>query len=944
MTGLLNAIPAEAELALVLVQHLARDHHSVLPDLLRTHTGFTVVAATDDLRLEPRHVYVIPPDASMTVSDGSLRVRQGPPQGPHEGTVDALFHSVAAEYQERAIGVILSGSAHDGAAGIRAIKAAGGLTIVQEPTEAGVDGMPRAAIATGAVDAVLPLEQIGRHLVRLSKQTFSRAEGADSAAVDLPLLQQVFHLLRRASGVDFSNYKVATLRRRIERRMLLHRQSDLAEYVTKLAGDVEELARLQEELLIHVTSFFREPDSYLALRDSAFPRLLANRIPEGPVRFWVPGCSTGEEVYSLAMVALEILGKEGGTTTLQIFGTDVSESTIEKARAGAYPLEIAADVSPERLHRFFTRFDGGYRINKDVRDRCVFARQDVTRDPPFSKLDLIVCRNLLIYLNQATQRRVLSVFHYALRPEGILMLGRSENIGALADLFGIVDKRYQLYGKKKVGSAHQDVAFPPLPPLPHPRSLAGLVPRGIGPAVTSEGWDAQSDANRFLLDRYAPPAVIVDAEHRVLRSRGSTGSFLELPSGEVSVDVLRMARPELAHPLRTALQEARTSGRPASKEQIRMKLEGRPVRLALQVVPVGRGDSRQFMVLFEEQPKGGRARPADKGGTTAKKKAATSRSNIERDLADTRHQLQSIIDDLAASNEELQSANEEILSSNEELQSTNEELDTAKEEMQSTNEELSTLNDELHARNEELSTLNSDLLNLLSSVQIPIVMVSRDLRIRRFTPAAERVMNIIPSDVGRPIGHLKPNFFCPDLEGLITEVIDTMSIRGRHVDGIDGRSFTLQIRPYQNVDNRIDGAVVVMFDVSDAQNQAVALEVALEVAKTTGDASPEAILILDGDLKVLRANRAAREQLRLANEVDGQYLYDLTQGRWDTSALQRLLERVLPEKQNVVGFAIDRVFENGDRTKLLIDARRIESGRRKQGLIILVVRAGRHAS
>ena len=400
MTGLLRAIPAETELALVLVQHLAPDHHSILPDLLSTHTSFTVVAASDELRLEPRHVYVIPPDASMTVVDGSLRVRQGPPQAPHEGTVDALFHSVASEYKERAIGVILSGSANDGAAGIREIKAAGGLTIVQEPNEAGVDGMPRAAIATGAVDAVLPLEEIGRYLVRLSKQSFSREEAADSAPVELPLLQKVFHLLRRASGVDFSNYKVATLRRRIERRMLMHRQTDLSEYVTKLEADTEELARLQEELFIHVTSFFREPDSFWPCATRRFRVSWPTAFPRAPCASGSPAARPARRSTRWRSRSSELLGDERGTASPSRSSAPTSARRPSSRRAaGVYPAEhrrrrVARAPAPvlHQVRRRLPHQQGGPR-------RCVFARQDVTRDPPFSKLDLVVCRNLLIYLS-----------------------------------------------------------------------------------------------------------------------------------------------------------------------------------------------------------------------------------------------------------------------------------------------------------------------------------------------------------------------------------------------------------------------------------------------------------------------------------------------------------------------------------------------------------------
>jgi two-component system CheB/CheR fusion protein len=936
LSSLLRAIPGDAPLALVLVQHLARDQPSILPGLLANTTKLQVVLARDEQQIEARHVYVIPPDARMTVSDGHLRVRPSALQREAEGTVDALFRSVAEHYKERAIGVVLSGSAHDGAAGIKEIKRAGGVTMAQEPEQATVDGMPRAAIATGSIDAVLPVEEIGDELVRLSKHPFFSGVGAveSEAPEDAPHLQRTFALLRRTTGIDFNSYKTPTLKRRIERRMALHRLSSLGDYVATLNHDTEELHRLSEELLIHVTSFFREPASYEALEQSVFPRLLSHRPGDSPIRFWVPGCSTGEEVYSLAMVVLEFLDQRAEDVTLQIFGTDVSETTIEKARAGIYPASIATEVSPARLRRFFIPFEGGHRINKAVRDRCVFARQDVTRDPPFSKLDLIVCRNLLIYLNQPTQRKVIGVFHYALRPDGVLMLGRSETIGPLTDLFAVSDKKFQLYGKK-AGRGHPVMDFPRTQQLPPPPSKkAAAKPPSRQPAQ----WDSQSDANRFLLDRYAPPAVVVDGDLRIIRTRGSTGPFLELPSGDMTVDILKMVRPELAYAMRGALGEARSRRRTASKKGVRFKVEGRARVVDLHVVPLGADETRQFLVLFEEHS-GAKASGARTAAKKSMKGSGGPAAALEGELADTRHQLQSIIDDLGAANEELQSANEEVLSSNEELQSTNEELDTAKEELQSTNEELNTLNDELRGRNEELSTVNSDLSNLLSSVQIPIVMVTRDLRIRRFTPAAEKVLNIIPSDLGRPIGHLKPNFTCPDLDSLITEAVDTVSVREREVEGTDGRVFGLQIRPYLSLDNRIDGAVVVLFDVSSVQDQAAALEVASATGEALISTMREPILLLDSDLKVQRANRAflAAFQVRQA-DTEGRLVYDLGDGQWNSPELRRLLEEVLPDNKNFEGFAVEHDFPDIGRKKMLLDARRIEAGRRKQGVILLILR------
>jgi two-component system CheB/CheR fusion protein len=947
-SGLLRHLAPTSPMALLLVQHLSPEHKSILPELLENVTTMPVEKARDRLHIEPGHIYVIPPDAVMTVVDGSLRVtsRADSRLADGVGPVDALFRSVAEVYRQHAVGVVLSGSGTDGAAGTALIKEAGGVVLAQTPDEAEIDGMPRAAIATGAVDAVMPVAEIGEQLVRLAGHPFFRREPSElEPELELPSAagyrRRIFQLLKRAAGVDFNNYKLPTLTRRIQRRMALHRISTLGDYATLIERDARELHRLQADLLIHVTSFFREPDSFLALAQNVLPDMIRNHS-DLPFRVWVPGCSTGEETYSLVMVILECLGERTEQMPLQVFSTDVSETTIEQARAGAYPASIAADVSPDRLRRFFTPLNGGYRINKAVRDCCVFARQDVTRDPPFSRLDLIVCRNLLIYLKQPTQRKVMGVFHYALNADGILMLGRSETAGPGADLFTILDKRHQIYSRK-AGYARMEIDFTPVSPAEPP-----LMPTDKPPRPSRSGsneWDAQTDANRFLLDHYAPPALIIDSASKIVRSRGNTSRYIEIPSGDVTLDVVKMVRPELLFAVRSVVQEAQSSGKAAMRTGVRLTVERQPTLVDLHAVPIGgNSEGRQVMLIFEE-PRGGKAtgkpapsrRDREPGGGDGARSSKRMVADLQVELVETRQQLQGIIDDLGAANEELQSANEEVLSSNEELQSTNEELDTAKEELQSTNEELSTLNDELHGRNDELSRVNSDLVNLLGSVQIPIVMVSQDLKIRRFTPAAEKTLNIIPSDVGRPIGHLKPNFVCPDLEALIAQVVDSVTTYDGEVDTTDGRKLAMQIRPYKTVNNQIDGAVLALFEVPAGRLQEAATSMGeLEDAFLAVASRPT--LLLDGQRRLVKANAAFCKDLGVSlASVRNRALDDLKFVDWNPLELRRLLDERLTADGGFDEIDLATDPSRFGRHCVRVRARRVEGGARTGGTTILSV-------
>ncbi len=709
--------------------------------------------------------------------------------------------------------------------------------------------------------------------------------------------------------------------------MVLHRLSDLASYVRLAQESAGELEHLHDDILIHVTSFFRDPESFEVLRTEVLPDIIKQLTPGDPLRVWVPGCSSGEEAYSLAIVLLEALGQQDGEA-LRLFGTDVSERVIHRARAGLYPETIAAELSQERLQRFFDKQADAYRVKQFVRERCVFARQDVTRDPPFSKLDLVLCRNLLIYLTPQVQHKVISIFHYALKPTGVLMLGRSETIGPLEELFSNLDNRWKIYQRKPGVYLPRALEFQP---------VYAAQDVAQAPAVKRAGrdWDIQNEINQLLLERYAPPTVVVDAAAHVVRSRGRTGRFLELPSGEASLDVLRMARPGLLAPLRAALEEARTSDSPIHKQGLELGgAESRPVDL--EVTPIGQSDRRHYVIVFEDgsaEQAHGEAGSLPGPALLPDELAKRTIEQLQHELGNTRVHLQSIIQDLEAANEELQAANEEILSSNEELQSTNEELDTAREELQSSNEELGTVNEELETRNQELAAANGDLLNLLASVQIPIVMVAHDLTIRRFTPAAERMLNLIKSDVGRPIGHIKPNIRCPDLEDILREVIEAVTIAEREVTDHEGNSHVLTIRPYKSVENRIEGAVLALFPIS------ATFKVAIETGEAIMSTVRDPILLLDSAYRVQRANRAFCERFAVSPaQTEGRLVFDLGEGQWNIPALRRLLGEVLPERKNFEGFQVEHDFPHVGHKKMLLDARRIESGRGGGGVILLIIR------
>jgi two-component system CheB/CheR fusion protein len=821
---LLQSLPqGNNNMALVIVQHLDPHHASGLPRLLARATQMPVIEVGKRVEPRPNSVYVLPANKCLIYKNGKLRLTPMRPARPTLA-IDHFFESLAAEAGARAIGVLLSGSGSDGTAGLRAIKAAGGITFAQDEQSAKFPSMPRNAIQAGFVDAVLSPKEIANELDRIAGHPYVRKgdDGAEQhypAETDLDDLSRIFIALKKHTGVDFSAYKQSTLQRRIQRRMALHRFERMRQYANLLRNSPREIQDLFNDLLINVTRFFRDERAFHVLKRKFIPAVLKSKGRNGEFRAWVPGCATGEEVYSLAITILEALGSAVASMRIQIFGTDLSESAIERARLGIYSAAIEKDVSSQRLQRYFKKLDSTYQINRSVRDLCTFARQNITADPPFSRLDLISCRNVLIYLGPQLQKRAFPVFHYALNAHGYLMLGPSESVGIFSDLFELVDRRNKIYAKKVVRGRPELEAH-----LPHGSfgQIKTLEPPRMAPIVEGRDFNSQVQqvADRIMLGTYAPAGVIIDDNMIVRQFRGKTAPYLEHVAGPATLNLLHMAKPSLVPDLRATIHRAMRTGQPARKERALVKRDSQVIQLNIEVVPfkVPNSDINWALVVFSEA-----GEPEKKAMSTAKKKRGKTRgaesevTALREELNSTKESLQAIIEEQEATNEELKSANEEIESSNEELQSTNEELETAKEELQSTNEELTTLNEELSNRNLEIMQINSDLNNVLSSIHLPIVMVDNNLTVRRATPTARDAFNIADTDVGRSITELRPNINIPNMERLIHDVIETLNVREFEARDKAGRLYSLRIRPYRTSDNKIDGAVLTLVDIDGAK-------------------------------------------------------------------------------------------------------------------------------
>ena len=834
-----SGMPAETDpgMAFVLVQHLAPDHKSILSDLVKRYTRMQVFEVEDGMAVRPNCAYIIPPNRDMAFLDGTLQLLEPVAPRGHRLPIDFFFRSLAQDQHERAICIVLSGTGSDGTLGVRVVKGEGGMVMAQNPESTEYDGMPRTAIATGVVDYVLPPAEMPPQIIAYVAHAFGRPP----RPVSLPTpkagdaMKKVFILLRAQTGHDFSLYKQSTINRRVERRMAVHQIERLNEYVRHLQQTPAEVEALFRDLLIGVTNFFRDPEAFAALKEQVIPRLCADKDAGAAIRVWVPGCSTGEEAYSIAILLQEHMELLKQSFKVQVFATDIDRQAIEQARTGVYPASIAADISPERLSQFFVLEPDStaYRVHKSLRDLLVFSEQDVIKDPPFSKLDLISCRNLLIYMGGELQKKLMPLFHYALKPGGTLFLGTSETVGHFADQFATLDHKSKLYQRKEDGSGAQRPAMGKyLPPL----AEGGADLRSSAKVPGESKLRLRELTERTLLEQYAAVGALIKQRGEILYLHGRTGLYLEPTPGEAVMNILKMAREGLRRELTTALHKAVAIRDAVRHPGLRVRTNGNFTTVDLTVRPVTASpdtatDSALFLVIFEESPSPVQQPPEEAIAVDLAQGVDASAVDVDARIAALTQELRAkeeylhtTNEELETSNEELKSSNEEMQSVNEELQSTNEELETSKEELQSVNEELATVNAELQQKVVDLSRANNDMNNLLAGTGIGTVFVDHQLRIQRFTPAVTHVINLILSDVGRPVGHIVSNLTGYDhLVEDVKAVLDTLVPKEIEVQTKAGAWYLLRIRPYRTLENVIEGAVITFTEVTEMRNAQAAL-------------------------------------------------------------------------------------------------------------------------
>ena len=809
----LRHVPKESGMAFVIVQHLDPSHKGIMAELLQRTTAMEVFQVQDRMQVKPDCVYVIPPNADMSILHGVLYLFE--PTAPRglRLPIDFFLRSLAEDRKSLSIGVILSGMGSDGTMGLRAIKENMGLVLVQEPASAKFDSMPKSAIGSGVADLIAPAEELpGKIIDCLRHATTTSTPDLILEEKDRSALEKVFILLRARTGQDFSMYKKSTVHRRIERRMGIHQIKGIATYVRYLQENPQEVELLFKELLIGVTSFFRDPAAWEQIREKVIPELLANRPAGGVIRAWSAGCSTGEEAYSLAISFKEALEqvRPAGNFTLQIFATDLDRDAIDMARQGAYPNNIVAEVSAERLHRFFVEEENGFRVGKEIRDTVTFATQNIIMDPPFIKLDIIICRNLLIYLTPELQKRLLPLFHYSLKPGGFLFLGSAESVGAFTDSFSPVNVKSKLFCRRESALATEGLVFPAL----FPPALPGIPKE---PTMSKPSANLQTLADQLLLQRFSPPAVLVNFQGDILYINGRTGKYLEPAAGKANWNIFAMVREGLRFDLGSAFRKAIRQKEAVVAKGLKVGTNGatQVVDVTLQVIEIPEASQGMVMIVFSEvanplKDKGRGNRNAVSGGDARVIELEQEIQRMSDELHTTREEIQS-------SHEELKSANEELQSANEELQSTNEELTTSKEEMQSLNEELQTVNAEQQAKMDELSWLNNDMRNLLNSTEIITIFLDNELHVRRFTTGADKLFKLIPGDVGRPLSDVASDLLYPDMTEEAREVLRTLVFSEKQITTTDGRWFSVRIMPYRTTEDVIGGVVITFSNITAAK-------------------------------------------------------------------------------------------------------------------------------
>jgi two-component system CheB/CheR fusion protein len=838
----LTALPLDTGMAFVLVQHLDPIHVSLMAGLLSGHTGMPVTQAAEGVCIEPNHVYLIPPGVSLAVSGGKLRLSALTERHGTRTAFDVFLRSLAEDCGERAICVVLSGTGSDGSEGVKAVKIKGGFVVVQEPSEAGFDGMPKSAIQTGEADCVLPVAEMPAALIHHTNRLHrsdAKPEASDGAGGGF---LEVLGLVRTKTGHDFSLYKKGTLTRRIERRMAMAGITETARYIEKLNAEAAELDSLAHDLLINVTEFFRDPGAFQTLAESVIPGMIAMQHPDRPLRIWVPGCSTGEEAYSLAILFLEAIAASKRAIKLQVFASDLDPHAIAFARAGLYGRETKSQVSPERLSRFFAQDGGGYRVVRDLRDAVVFTAQDLLADPPFSRLDLISCRNVLIYLQPSAQDQILALFHFALRAGGVLFLGRSETVGEFKDRFEPISKKQRIFRHLSAGRPGE-AGF-------RVSAIKERLAPSFTPALrrTVHRTNFEDIASKTLLEAFAPPSVLVDKKYEALFYSGAVDRYLQVAPGEANQKILVMAREGLRPNLRAALESARETGEPASKPSAQIHRDGATYRVKISVQPIPADDV--FLVSFIEET----TEPPQASLANSPPEDSSRVFQLEQELDATHKELNAVIRDLEVSNEDLRAVNEEALSVNEEFQSTNEELETSKEELQALNEELTALNGQLQETLEHQRATAADLQNILDSSDIATVFLDSALNIRFFTPAAKSLFGVTSVDIGRPLADLAQRFHDDALLPDAGAVLSKLAPIRREIESEDGNWYIRSILPYRGEGNAVGGVVLTFARISEMKAAERTIEAARAYAESIIATVKQPLVVLDEELRIVSAS------------------------------------------------------------------------------------------
>ncbi len=924
---LFSALPVDAGIAFVVVSHQSATGHSLLPEILAKTTPMPVNEINGPTPLEGGHIYVVPRGESVALQDGLLSIDAVGDRRVPSAPIDFFFEALARDRRQRAVGIILSGTGRDGTRGLAAIRSSAGLCLAQAPETAEFDGMPSSAIAAQAAEFALKVSEMPDRLAAFAlRASTAPLNGRDRSELTPERLEPILTLIRERAGHDFSAYKRDTLLRRVERRMDLHGVERLADYARFLDENDEEIDALWRDWLIGVSGFFRDPEAFKALADSGLRALLATRKGERSFRVWVPGCATGEEAYSVAIVILEMLESLGLRLDVQVFATDLDPTAITAARAGRYPKSIASAVGPERLARYFAEEGHGFRVKKSLRERIVFAVQDALSDPPFTRVDLVSCRNLLIYVVPSAQQTLLSVFHYCMNPGGLLLLGASEHVGESMDLFTVLDRRWKLYRRSDVVA--------PLPPVRWtPRSPHALEAGAARPRVESVGLDLTETLRTLLADRFGPPAVVVDFRGQIQQIHGRVGAYLELAPGRAHLNVVDMAREGLRAPLAAALRELEKNGDASVEKELRWKSDGawRSLRLTVSRVQGRRIPIPLVLISFELVPGGahtGRKRPS--------KERKSAKARLVDEVQQIRGDLEVSVSELQAANEELASANEEVQSANEELQSSNEELQSSKEETQSLNEELHTVNGELMEKLRGIEVANDDLLNLMSNIEIATIFLDDRMRVKRFTPQARSVARLIDGDVGRPLADLATLVDYPDLLADAGAVLASLRPIEKQVPAAGGAWYTVRIRPYRTARDVVEGLVVTFIDITETK-RGERIQAARFLAESIVDAVREPLLVLDRSLRVLRANRSFYRVFQVGSaETAGRLVEEIGDRQWGGSELRSLLETTLRDGTPFEGFEVIYEFPQIGRRRVLLSGRPVSIADQEQPSLLVL--------